>query len=171
LTRAGADVRAIFSAPSTSFRERKQLLRAVIDEVVLPVDSLARTAALRIIWQGGSCTELVMPLTKTGGHLRSTDEDTVDLVRRLASHYDDTTIAMILSRQHRRTGTGLAFTKSRVQSLRVSRGIPAHRPAETSPPATMTRSWSPSPKPNAFSASARSPSTSGCATDSSPANS
>ena len=34
-----------------------------------------------------------MPLTKTGGHFRATDEDTVDLVRRLADHYDDTTIA------------------------------------------------------------------------------
>ena len=69
-----------------------------------------------------------MALTKTGGHFRATDEDTVDLVRRLAEHYDDTTIALILSRQHRRTGTGLPFTKSRVQSLRVSRGIPAYRP-------------------------------------------
>ena len=68
-----------------------------------------------------------MSMTKTGGHFRATDEDTVDLVRRLAVHYDDTTIAMILSRQHRRTGTGLPFTKSRIKSLRVSRGIPAHQ--------------------------------------------
>jgi excisionase family DNA binding protein len=128
LSRAGADVRAIFTAASTSHRERKQLLRAVLDEVIVTVDPVARTAALRIIWQGGSTTELDMALTKTGGHFQTTDEETVDLVRRLAAHYDDTTIAMILSRQHRRTGTGLSFTKSRVQSLRVSRGIPAHQP-------------------------------------------
>ena len=75
-----------------------------------------------------------MPLNKTGGHFRANDEDTVDLVRRLAEHYDDTTIALILSRQQRRTGTGLPFTKSRVQSLRVSRGIPAHRPPDTVSP-------------------------------------
>jgi excisionase family DNA binding protein len=130
LSRAGADVRAVFTAPSTTFRERKQLLRAIVSEVVVTVDSAARTAALRIIWQGGGCTELEMALTKTGGHFRGTDEDTVELVRRLAAHYDDTTIALILSRQRRRTGTGLPFTKSRVQSLRVSRGIPAHQPAE-----------------------------------------
>ena len=95
------------------------------------VDTAARTADLRIIWQGGSNTELVMALTKTGGHFRATDEHTVDLVRRLAVHYDDTTIALILSRQHRRTGTGLPFTKSRVKSLRTSRGIPAHQPSDT----------------------------------------
>ncbi len=131
LSRAGADVRAIFTAPTTTFRERKQLLRAIIAEVVVTVDTAARTAVLRIIWQGGSSTELVMALTKTGGHFRATDEDTVDLVRRLAVHYDDTTIALILSRQHRRTGTGLPFTKSRVKSLRTSRGIPAHQPSDT----------------------------------------
>ena len=120
----------MFAAPSTTFGERKQLLRAIISEVVVTVDTAARTAALRIIWQGGACTELEMTLTKPGGHFRATDEDTVELARRLAMHYDDTTIALILSRQHRRTGTGLPFTKSRVQSLRVSRGIPAYQPAE-----------------------------------------
>ena len=133
LSQAGADVRAVFTAPSTTFRERKQLLRAILAEVVVTVDPATRTAGLRIIWQGGASTELTMPLTKTGGHFRATDEDTVDLVRRLAEHYDDTTIALILSRQRRRTGTGLPFTKGRVQSLRVSRGIPAHRPNETVP--------------------------------------
>ena len=134
LSRAGADIRAVFHAPSTTARERKQLLRAIVSEVVATVDSAARTAALRIIWQGGGCTDLEMALTKTGGHFRATDEDTVELVRRLAAHYDDTTIALILSRQHRRTGTGLPFTKSRVHSLRVSRGIPAHQPAENVAP-------------------------------------
>jgi DNA invertase Pin-like site-specific DNA recombinase len=136
LSRAGADVRAIFTAPSTTFRERKQLLRAIVAEVVVTVDTSTRVAALRIIWQGGASTELTMALTKTGGHFRATDEDTVDLVRRLAEHYDDTTIAMILSRQRRRTGTGLPFTKGRVHALRVSRGIPAHRPSDTVPAAS-----------------------------------
>jgi excisionase family DNA binding protein len=131
LSQAGADIRAVFNAPSTTARERKQLLRAVVSEVVITVDATKRTAALRIIWQGGGCTDVEMALTKTGGHFRATDEDTVELVRRLAADYDDTTIALILSRQHRRTGTGLPFTKSRVQSLRISRGIPAYQPAES----------------------------------------
>ena len=45
LSRAGADVRAIFTAPTTTFRERKQLLRAIVTEVVVTVDSEIRTAA------------------------------------------------------------------------------------------------------------------------------
>jgi DNA invertase Pin-like site-specific DNA recombinase len=131
LTRAGADVRAVFTAPSTTFRDRKQLLRAIVSEVVIDIDSTARTAALRIIWQGGAATELTMTLTKPGGHFRSTDEDTIALVRPLAVHYDDKTIAQILGRQRRRTATGLPSTKSRVHSLRVSRGIPVYQPPET----------------------------------------
>ena len=38
LSRAGADVRAVFATPSTTFCERKQLLRAILTEVVLTVD-------------------------------------------------------------------------------------------------------------------------------------
>ena len=33
ITTAGADVRAVFEAPTTTLRERKQLIRAVIDEI------------------------------------------------------------------------------------------------------------------------------------------
>ena len=133
LTRAGADVRAVFNAPGTTFRERKQLLRAILAEVAVTVNTTTRTAKIAITWQGGASTELTMTMTKAGGHFQTTSEDTVELVRRLAVHYDDTTIALILGRQHRQTGTGLPFTKSRVKTLRVSRGIPAFEPEAVGP--------------------------------------
>jgi len=125
LTRVGADVRAVFEAPTTTTIERKQLIRAVIREIVLTVEGEQRIAHLRIIWQGGADTPVDMAMTKVGGQPRVTDEDTLALVRRLAVHYDDTTIALILSKQHRRTATGLTWTKTRVKSLRISHGIPA----------------------------------------------
>lgn len=137
IARAGVDVRAVFDAPTTTTRQRKQLLRAIIAEVIVTVRTVDRHADVRIVWQGGATTELTMTLTKPGGHFRTTDEDTVDLLRRLAVVYDDTTIAQILSRQQRRTATGLTFTKARVKSLRVSRGIPGYDPpaAATAPSA------------------------------------
>ena len=128
ISSAGADIKAVFWAPATTIPERKQLIRAVIGEVVLTICDQQRVAGLRIIWQGQAVTELTMPMTKKGGHTRTTSEDTVDLVRRLAERYDDKTIAQILSRQHRRTGTGLTWTKARVKTMRVSRGIPAFQP-------------------------------------------
>ena len=128
LTRAGADVRAIFDAPTTTWRERKQLLRAVVREVVVTVNSERRDAEIVIVWEGGATTKFAFELNTTGGHFKTTDEDTVDLVRRLATRHDDAAIAAILGRQGRRTATGLGFTKSRVASLRVSRGIAVYQP-------------------------------------------
>ena len=125
---AGADIRAIFEAPTTTVRERKQLVRAVIAEIGLTVHRQRRVADLRIVWQGGAVTELSMPMTKSGGHLRVTDEDTIALVRRLAQHYDDRAIAAILAKQKRRTATGLPFTRARVATLRATHGIPVYQP-------------------------------------------
>jgi excisionase family DNA binding protein len=125
---AGADIRAIFEAPTTTVRERKQLVRAVIAEIGLTVHAQRRIAELRIIWQGGAVTEVSMPMNKHGGRLRVTDEDTIALVRRLAQHYDDRTIAAILAKQKRRTATGLPFTRARVASLRADHAIPGYQP-------------------------------------------
>ena len=129
---AGADIRAIFDAPTTTVRERKQLIRAVIAEIGITVHRQRRVADLRIVWQGGAVTEVSMPMTKAGRHLRVTDEDTIALVRRLAQHYNDQTIAAILAKQKRRTATGLPFTRARVAILRAEPRhprLPAARPA------------------------------------------
>jgi excisionase family DNA binding protein len=138
ITRAGADVRAVFHAPTTTTPERKQVIRAVIAEVVLTIDDQQRVAALRIIWQGGAVTEVSMQMTRKGEHTRATSEDTISLVRRLAACHDDKTIAMILSKQRRRTATGLTWTKTRVRELRTSRAIPAFEPGQ--PPAVSAGS-------------------------------
>jgi DNA invertase Pin-like site-specific DNA recombinase/predicted DNA-binding transcriptional regulator AlpA len=128
ITTAGADIRAIFDAPTTTVRERKQLVRAVIAEIGLTVRRERRVADLRIIWQGGALTDVSMPMNKPGGHLRVTDEDTIALVRRLAQHYDDRAIAVILAKQKRRTATGLPFTRARVAILRANHGIAVYQP-------------------------------------------
>jgi DNA invertase Pin-like site-specific DNA recombinase len=133
--RAGADLRAVFEASSTTHRERKQLLRAIVAEVVITVRKEDRRADVRIVWEGGAFTEFTMELNRIGGHFHATDEDTVELVRRLAADYNDTTIAVILGRQRRRTATGLPFTKSRVASLRVAKNIPAFLKPEAVTPA------------------------------------
>jgi hypothetical protein len=70
-----------------------------------------------------------VPLRRPQPKIR-TDEDTIDLIRRLAVHYPDAKIAGILNRQHRRTAKGLSFTASRVQSLRHHWGVPCHQPSD-----------------------------------------
>ncbi len=127
LAAAGADIRAVFDAPSTTPRERKQLIRALLTEITVTVDQQARTAALTIYCEGGAASSITVTLPRLGTPWRTTGTSTVDLVRRLAGHHDDATIASVLARQNRRTGTGLAFTKNRVADLRHAHGIPAAR--------------------------------------------
>ena len=125
--RAGADLGAVFHASTTSDRERKQLLRAILTEVVVTVDreSEQHLAELRVVWDGGAITEHTVPLSRTGSHTRCTDHDTIALVRRLAERYPDKQIAAILARQGRRTGAGNPFTAHNVHGLRTYHKIPA----------------------------------------------
>jgi DNA invertase Pin-like site-specific DNA recombinase len=140
ITTAGADLRAIFDAPATTHAQRKELIRAVITEIVAtagnPGDGKdsGRTCQIGIIWQGGASTQVQMPMPASGKHGRTTSEDTLALIRRLAPRYDDTTIAQILGQQNRRTATGLPFRKAHVRELRAYHGIPGYQP----PPENVT---------------------------------
>ena len=123
----GADLGRVWSAPSTTDRDRKQLLRCLIEEVIVNVKREERRATVTIRWRGAAITELAVPLPKPQPAIR-TDEDTIALLTRLAAHYDDATIAGILNRQGRRSATGERFTQIIVGGLRRYRQIPAHKP-------------------------------------------
>jgi DNA invertase Pin-like site-specific DNA recombinase len=130
----GEDLGVVWSAPTTTDKDRKQLLRALLEEVNITVrrEDPEPHAGLVLRWKGGAITDLAVPLRRPQPKIR-TDEDTVALLRRLAVHYPDATIAGILNRQHRRTARGLPFTATRVQSLRHHWGIPRHQPADQAP--------------------------------------
>ena len=72
-----------------------------------------------------------MPLIKRGTERNRTNEDTIELIRKLAAHTTDQQIAAILNKQGRRTGTGLVFNEPRVRSLRLKHRIPAASPPNT----------------------------------------
>jgi DNA invertase Pin-like site-specific DNA recombinase len=128
----GSDLGRVWSAPTTTDRDRKQLLRTLIEEVIVDVNREQRRATLTLRWQGGALTELAAPLARQQPRIR-TDEDTIALLERLAAHYDDATIAGILNRQGRRSARGERFTQIIVGSLRRHRGIPAHKPPARPP--------------------------------------
>jgi hypothetical protein len=67
-------------------------------------------------WKGGAIAELSVPIKAQAPKIR-TDEDTIDLLRRLAVHYPDAKIAGILNRQGRHTARKLSFTASSGEQL------------------------------------------------------
>lgn len=125
----GDDLAAVFDASTTTDKERKQLLRALLEEVNITVtrDHNEGRADLVLRWKGGATSELAVPLKRRPPSIR-TDENTVELLSRLAMSYPDATIAGILNRQHRKTARGLPFTAGRVQSLRHSHDIACYTP-------------------------------------------
>jgi predicted DNA-binding transcriptional regulator AlpA len=130
----GDDLGQVWDAPTTTDKDRKQLLRTLIDEVNITVrrDSTSPHAALIVRWKGGAISELTVPLRRPQPKIR-TDENTIALIRRLAVHYPDAVIAGILNRQQRRTARGMSFTASRVASLRTHWDIPCHQPGANPP--------------------------------------
>ena len=67
--RAGADIRAVFDAPSTTTVANASSSSARSSPRSSSPWTPARASpTLRIIWQGGATTELTMPMTKRGGH-------------------------------------------------------------------------------------------------------
>jgi predicted DNA-binding transcriptional regulator AlpA len=125
----GSDLRNVWAAPTTTDRDRKELLRSLLEEVIVSVDRPAHQAHLTIRWRGGKLTEIDLPLPRSQPRGQRTDEDTISLLPRLAALYPDDVIAGILNRQGRKTATGERFTANQVGSLRRYRGIPRFQPS------------------------------------------
>lgn len=135
LKRLAADLPQLWSSPPVTNKDRKKLLRSVIEEVQIIKED--RTAHLKVVWKGGATTDRVVHLPKTP---RPSDAslDLVDLIRRLATRHTDEQIARVLIRKRLKTPKGLPFSAHRVASLRLGHGIECYRQSNDRGIATYT---------------------------------
>lgn len=129
----GTDLKRVWTAPTTTPRDQKELLRTLLEEVIIAVYRDEYRAHLILRWRGGLLTELDVNLPRSRPATVRTDEETVALVRRLATHYPDTVIAGILNKQDRTTARGLRFTANLVGNLRRHWKIPRFEPLAEPP--------------------------------------
>jgi DNA invertase Pin-like site-specific DNA recombinase len=130
----GGDLPQVWSASTTTARDRKELLQSLLEEVKINVLTDQAKAHLVLRWKTSAVTELeVFWRTPRVVPIR-TDEDTLELVRRLAAHHPDAIIAGVLNRQGKQTARGERFTADRVGNLRRHWKIPCYQ-APTMPPA------------------------------------
>ena len=79
LARLARDLPRLWDAETTTARDRKELLRTLVGEVIVTVNDDPRRAEVEIVWEGGARTKLQVPLIRRGvrapahqrGHRRS----------------------------------------------------------------------------------------------------
>ena len=105
---------------------RKRIVRSLIQEVLVDVDSAASEVVLVLHWKGGLHTEVRVPRRRRGQNSTQTAPETLDAVRALARICPDALIANVLNRNGLRTGRGNFWTCERVTALRSHHEIPVY---------------------------------------------
>jgi excisionase family DNA binding protein len=129
----GSDLKRVWEAATTTDRDRKELLRSLLEEVKINVLTEENKAHVMLCWKTGAVSELDVVWRVPRPATIRTDEETIELMRRLAVHHPDTVIAAVLNRQGRKTATGESFTANRVSSLRRHWNIPCFQAPATRP--------------------------------------
>lgn len=129
----GADLQQVWTAPTTTDRDRKELLRTLLEEVIITLSRADRRGQITMRWRGGKLTTIDLSLPRYQPQGVRTDEETIELLTRLAKFYPDDLIAGILNRQGRKTAYGERFTAQQVGCLRRYRHIPRFRPPGEAP--------------------------------------
>lgn len=110
-----SDLPRVWNDPRTPYRERKRMLRLLIEDVTLLRDGVIH---IQIRWKGGATAQIERPLPLNAADLRRTPAGVVELVRALATEQTDATIAHTLNARWLRSGTGMPFTASSVRRVR-----------------------------------------------------
>ena len=117
---------ALGDAPTTTWAQRKQLLRWLIKDVTLC--KRGNDIAIDIRWQTEACTSLSIPRLKKSWEVRQTSEQVVTRIRELAPTHTETQIAALLNAQGEQAGMGGTLTASKVAWIRHAYRIPLDCP-------------------------------------------
>ena len=97
LATLAADLKTVWTSTSTEARLKKRIVRTVIHEVIVDVDSEAAEIVLVVHWIGGVHSEIRLPRRRRGQR-NSTSADVIAAVRQLVLIANDNLIAGILNR-------------------------------------------------------------------------
>jgi hypothetical protein len=117
---------------------KKRIVRTLIEEVLVDVDSSAGELILTLHWKGGVHTELRLPRRRRGQSSTQTPRELIEAITVLARISSDDVIAGILNRNGHLTGRGNRWTRERVTALRSHHRITCHTPDELQPWLNLT---------------------------------
>ena len=119
------DVPALWAADSTTEKDRKRLLRAVITDVTITSQPDSPDVAVGIRWRTGAAEQHTIQRPPSINDRTRTPPAIVELITRLVPGRTNTEIADQLNTAGLRTGKGLPFNDHAVRHIRRAHNIPA----------------------------------------------
>jgi Recombinase/Recombinase zinc beta ribbon domain len=117
------DFPRLWTAPTTTARDRKRMLRLLIKDITVVKDPEARLVRLQIRWQGGATETVEVPLPPTRADAVRYGETFVEQIRALAIQHDDSEIVALLNRDGLTSSTGKPFTITMIKWIRFKHRI------------------------------------------------
>jgi hypothetical protein len=117
-----SDVPRVWNDPRTPARDRKRVLRLLIEDVTLVKK---QNIQIHVRWKAGATTSIERPLPLSAPDLVRTPADIVELVRALATEQTDAQTARTLNARCLRTGRKHSFTRLIVRHIRNAYGVPS----------------------------------------------
>jgi DNA invertase Pin-like site-specific DNA recombinase len=115
------DLPRVWKDPRTSARDKKRMLRLLVEDVTLTRE--APTVRIDIRWKGGAASSFTKPLPLSAPDLVRTPPSIVEMIRALAPHETDREIAQTLNARDLHSGKGRRFAPSRIKHIRGAYGI------------------------------------------------
>ena len=117
------DFPAIWSNPGTPQRDRKRMVRLLVDDVTLHKTDRIH---LHVRFRGGQTTSLAVAIPPKAWQVRQTHPDTLAALDRLLDTHTDAQTAGALNAADHRSGEGKPFTARIVLEARRSNKLPSH---------------------------------------------
>jgi DNA invertase Pin-like site-specific DNA recombinase len=117
------DFPALWTDPATPARERKRIIRLLIDDVTI---NKTDQIHLHVRFRGGQNTTLTIPKPLRAWEQRQTDPDTITLLDQLLDDHTDAETAEQLNATGHRSGTGQPFSPRIVLGIRRYANLPSH---------------------------------------------
>ena len=127
IDRLSQDLPAVWAAPTTTNRERKELLRCAIGSVSLDGVSRPGEIEVQIQWRSGTVTRLATHRPGPGAGSLKTPPEAVDRIHALASSHTYAEIAERLNAAGDRTAFGRPFTWQHVAYICRRHGMARRR--------------------------------------------
>lgn len=115
------DFPRLWHNPNVSDRERKRMIRLLLEDVTLLV---GKDITVHVRFKGGATKTLSVPKPQSYSERRRTKPEIIKKVDQLLDHYIDRDVAAILNEQgFRSSGDGLLFTNQMIGAIQRNYGL------------------------------------------------